>query len=56
LTVRAHFEFFVAALQMHNLIAPEVATDLFDRIDANQCGAMDLPEFVRVQLIDQIFD
>src|ERR1700693_5685571 len=52
----AHFEFFPAALHMHDLTATEVAADLLDRIDANHGGAMDLPEFVRVQLIDQLFD
>src|SRR2546425_1833822 len=52
----AHFEFFLGALQMHYLMAAEVAADLLDRIDANHGGAMDLPEFVRVQLIDQLFD
>src|SRR5205807_2833219 len=52
----AHLEFFLAALHMHYLTAAEVAADLLDRIDANHGGAMDLPEFVRVQLIDQLFD
>src|SRR5947208_16787581 len=52
----AHFEFFLAALHMHDLIPAEVAADLNHRIDANHGGAMDLPEFVRVQLIDQLFD
>src|SRR5258708_324242 len=52
----AHFEFFVAALEMHHLAATEVAADLVDRVDANHGGAMDLPEFIRVQLIDQLFD
>src|ERR1700693_795264 len=52
----AHFEFFLAAFHMHYLMAAEVAADLLDRIDANHGGAMDLPEFVRVQLIDQLFD
>src|SRR6266404_4323200 len=52
----AHFEFFLAALHMHYLFATEVAADLLDRIDANHGGAMDLPEFVRVQLIDQLLD
>src|SRR6266853_5218190 len=52
----AHFEFFLAALHMHNLTAAEVAADLLDRIDANHGGAMDLPEFFRVELIDQLFD
>src|SRR6266550_6621891 len=52
----ADFEFFRAALHMHDLTAAEVAADLLDRIDANHGGAMDLPEFVRVELIDQLFD
>src|SRR5437016_6470024 len=52
----AHFEFFLGALQMQYLMAAEVAADLLYRIDANHGGAMDLPEFVRVQLIDQLFD
>src|ERR1700731_4471740 len=52
----AHFEFFLAALHMHYLTAAEVAADLLDGIDANHGGAMDLPEFVRVQFIDQLFD
>src|SRR5438552_6317976 len=52
----AHLESFLAALHMHNLTAAEVAADLLYRIDANHGGAMDLPEFVRVQLIDQLFD
>src|SRR6266478_2190973 len=52
----AHFEFFLAALHMHYLMAAEVAADLLDRIDANHGGAMDLPELVRVQLLDQLFD
>src|ERR1022692_396675 len=52
----AHFELFLAALHMHDLTAAEVAADLLDCIDANHGGAMDLPEFVRVQLIDQLFD
>ena len=52
----AHFEFFLAALHMHDLTAAEVAADLLDRIDANHGGTMDLPEFVRVELIDQLLD
>src|SRR5450631_884308 len=52
----AHFEFFGAAFYMHDLSAAEVAANLADRIDANDGGAMDLPEFVRVQLIDQLLD
>src|SRR5437660_11441981 len=52
----AHFEFFLAALHMHYLLAAEVAADVVDRIDANHGRAMDLPEFGRVQLIDQLFD
>src|SRR5205807_2155375 len=52
----AHFEFFLVALHMHDLTAAEVAADLLDRIDANHGGAMDLPEFVRIQLIDQVLD
>src|ERR1700681_688472 len=52
----AHFEFFRAALHVHDLTAAEVAADLLDRIDSNHGGAMDLPEFVGVELIDQIFD
>src|ERR1700694_1371686 len=52
----AHFEFFLAALDMHHLTAAEVAADLLDRVDANHGGAMDLPEFVRIQLIDQLLD
>ena len=39
-----------------DLIAAEVAADLLDRVDANHGGAVDLPEFVRVQLIDQLLD
>src|SRR2546430_8355643 len=52
----AHLEFFLAALHMHYLLAAEVAADVVDRIDANDGRAMDLPEFGRVQLIDQLFD
>src|SRR5947208_16728171 len=52
----AHLEFFLAALHMHDLMAAEVAAYLLDRIDANHGGAMDLPEFVRVQFFDQLFD
>src|SRR6266542_1017315 len=52
----AYFEFFLAALQVHYLTAAEVAADVVDRIDANHGRAMDLPEFVRVQLIDQLLD
>src|SRR5882724_12749450 len=52
----AHFEFFLAALQMHDLTAAEVPADLLDRVDANHGGAMDLPEFIGVQLIDQFLD
>ena len=29
---------------------------MLDGIDANHSGAMDLPEFVRIQLFDQLFD
>src|SRR3984893_13203037 len=52
----AHFEFFLAAIHMHYLPTSEVAADLLDRLDANHGGAMGLPELVRVQLIDQLFD
>src|ERR1700675_1282575 len=52
----AHFEFFLAALHMHDLMTAKVAADLLDGIDANHSAAMNLPEFVRVQLIDQLFD
>ena len=48
----AYFELFLAALDVDDLIAAEVAADLLDRIDANHGGAMDLPEFGRIQLID----
>src|SRR6266702_6677945 len=52
----AHLELFLAALQMDDLAPAEVAAHLIDRVDANHGGAMDLPEFVRVQLIDQLLD
>src|SRR5438132_12656642 len=52
----AHLELLLAAPQMDNLAPAEVAAHLIDRVDANHGGAMDLPEFVRVQLIDQLFD
>src|SRR5437762_9395330 len=52
----AHLELFLAALQMDDLAPAEVAAHLIDRVDANHGGAMDLPEFVRVQLIEQLLD
>ena len=41
---------------MHDLLATKVATDLRDRIDANYSGAMNLPELVRIELVDQLLD
>src|SRR6185503_17147958 len=52
----AHFEFFIAAPDVHHLMATEVAADLLDGIDADHGGAMDLPELVRVQFFDQLLD
>src|SRR5437868_3467812 len=52
----AHFELFLAALHMHDLTSADVAADLVDRIDANDGGAMDLPEFARIQLVDELLD
>jgi hypothetical protein len=40
----------------HDLIALEIAADLRDRVDANHGGAMNLPELVRVERIDQFLD
>src|SRR6266496_3568377 len=52
----AHFEFFLAAFNMHDLMAAEISAHLLDGVDADDRGAMDLPELVRVQLIDQLLD
>src|SRR5947207_15952482 len=52
----AYFQLFLAALHVHDLTATEVAADLVDRIDANDRGAMDLPEFVRIELGDELLD
>ena len=40
----------------HDLSAPEVARDTGDRIHPHQGGAVNLPEQLRVQLVDQLFD
>src|SRR5271170_3902475 len=52
----AYLEFFLAALHMHDLMATQAAADMLDCIDANHGSAMDLPEFFRVQLIDELLD
>src|SRR5437764_4424078 len=52
----AHFELVVASFEVDNLIAAQVAADLRDRVDANDGGAMDLPELLRVELFDQFLD
>ena len=49
----ADFELFRASLHVHDLISAKVAADLLHRVDSNHGGTMDLPEFGRVEFVDQ---
>src|SRR5690242_4561147 len=50
----AHFEFFRAALDQHEVTAADVARHAFDGVDVDERGAVDLPEQRRIELFGQV--